>query len=442
MNEYSNLTMEQIDNTLNDLSLVENSLIFLGTDVEKQREKLMNAKQQKILETYPLRIWNASNGTWKAHIPDNSKPRNRRLIQGKTRENLENKIIADYYKNCDEILIFKNYFPHWLLEYKATYVKPGTLQRNNDDYKRFIQGTPLDSKRITDITTLDIKKFLNKAINEHQLTRRSFNNLNSIFNGLFAYALEAGDIQKNPTLNLTIENTNIRPEKAKTGKTEVFSDQELELIATYIFEHYLDFQPIVSLALLLNLQLGLRVGELCTLKKSDIFFDEKVICINRTERSYKPLELVDGKIVEHTTVHIISEGDTKKNSNRVIPLSDEALSIIEEVLRLQKEKNIKSDFLFPHENGNHVLRERYNEILEHYCKKVSIPVKSIHKTRKTVLSKLFASGMGLDEVMAISGHRDKATLVKHYLFATNDSEKQRNKVAKALSTGISFVNPA
>lgn len=417
---------------------MKNSFILLGTDVEKQRELLMNAKKQKILETYPIRIWNASNGTWKAHIPDNSKPRNRKILQGKTKENLENKIIVDYYKNCDERLLFKNYFPYWLMEYKATYVKGGTLQRNYNDYKRFIKDSPLDSKRITDITSLDIKKFLNKTINEYHLTRRSFNNLNSIFNGLFQYALEAGDIQKNPTLNLHIENTNIRSETAKTGKTEVFSDIELELLTNYIFEHYLEFQPIVSLALLLNMQLGLRVGELCTLKKSDVLFEEKVICINRTERSYKPLELVDGKIVEHTTVHIISEGETKKNSNRVIPLSDEALSIIAEVLRLQREKNINSEFLFPHENGNHVLRERYNEILEHYCKKVSITVKSIHKTRKTVLSKLFASGMGLDEVMVISGHRDKATLVKHYLFATDDKEKQRDKVSKALSIGRCF----
>ena len=191
---------------------------------------------------------------------------------------------------------------------------------------------------------------------------------------------------------------------------------------------------------MLNLQLGLRVGELCTLKKSDVLFDEKFICINHTERSYKPLELVDGKIVEHTTIHIVCEGQTKSDSNRVLPLSDEALAIITEVLRIQNEKNIKSEFLFPHENGEHVLRERYNDILEHYCKKVSIPVKSIHKTRKTVFSKLFSAGMGLDEVMALSGHRDKATLVKHYLFATDDSEEQRTKVAKVLSTGLNFAN--
>ena len=63
---------------------------------------------------------------------------------------------------------------------------------------------------------------MNKKINDYHLTRRAFNNLNSIFNGLFEYALEAGDIQKNPMTNLHIENANIRPETAKTGKTEVY----------------------------------------------------------------------------------------------------------------------------------------------------------------------------------------------------------------------------
>jgi len=438
LSNYDNLSLEQIDIALNNLSLAKNCFILSETDVEKQRDLLMNAKQQKILISYPIRIWQTTDGTWKAHVPDSTKERNRKILQGKTKELLENKILADYYQNCDERLLFKNYFPYWLMEYKSTYVSGGTLQRNYNDYKKFIKDSFIDSMRITDISSLDLRKFLNKAINEHNLTRRAFSNLNSIFNGLFQYALECGDITQNPTLNVHIKNTNMKPEEAKTGQTEVFNNEEAELLINYIFHNYMEIQPIISLALLLNFQLGLRVGELCTLKKSDVLFDENVICINRTEKSYRPLELVDGKIIEHTTIHIVCDGKTKKDSNRIIPLSNEAICIIKEVLRLQSEMNIKSEFLFPHENGEHILRERYNEILEHYCKKVSIKVKSMHKTRKTVLSRLFSNGFGLDEVMQISGHRDKNTLLKHYIFSINNISTQATRMNNALSSGNTF----
>ena len=51
MNDYSKLSINEINNLLNNLSLMKDSFILMGTDVEKQRELLMNAKNTKILET-------------------------------------------------------------------------------------------------------------------------------------------------------------------------------------------------------------------------------------------------------------------------------------------------------------------------------------------------------------------------------------------------------
>jgi len=437
MNKYLEYTIEQINETLNNLSLMRESLILIGTDVEEQRELLMSAKQQKILNTYPIRIWQTADGTWKAHVPDDSKDRKRKVLQGKTKEILENRILENYEKFCDERLLFRNYFPVWLINHKAKLVKGGTIYRNYLDYKKYIKGKPLDNMKITDITTNHIKDLLNDAINEYHLTKTAFNNLRSIFNGLFQHACEVHDILCDPTYRMKIENTNLRPDPIKSGETEVFDENDAALLTEYIFFNYTEIQPMISLALLFNFQLGLRVGELCSIKKSDISFKDKTISIQRTERSYKPLNLVDGEIFEGKTIYEIAEGETKKNSNRIISLSDEALTIVKESIKYQEEHNIKSEFLFSHANGEHILRDRYNEVLEHYCKKVSIPVKSIHKTRKTVISKLFEAGMGIEDVMKISGHRDKATIIKHYLFTTKRNE-ERQKLNEALSTGLSF----
>ena len=117
----------------------------------KRQELLMNAKQKKILDTYPIRIWQASNGTWKAHIPDDSKARGRKVLQGKTKENLENNILKDYEDKNDNRLVFENYFLDWLLNHHSKVVQPPTIQRYHDEYKSNIKGSRLDKMKITEI---------------------------------------------------------------------------------------------------------------------------------------------------------------------------------------------------------------------------------------------------------------------------------------------------
>ena len=158
------------------------------------------------------------------------------------------------------------------------------------------------------------------------------------------------------------------------------------------------------------------------------------IRIRRMERSYKPLSLVDGKVIEGKTVHEVLEGHTKSNSKRVIDLSDEALAIINRTLELHKEFGITSEFLFPDENGNHSIRQRFNDCLEYYCHQLTINTKSSHKVRKTVFSNLFDKGFDIEEVMRIAGHRHKTTTLKYYLFSVKRKKDKRKRMNEALNS--------
>lgn len=191
---------------------------------------------------------------------------------------------------------------------------------------------------------------------------------------------------------------------------------------------------LVSLAILLNFQLGARVGELCTLKKSDIDVLNRKIRINRIERSYRPITMVKGQLVEEKTIHVVVEGRTKKDSNRYLDLSDEALLIINRALELQKELGINSEYIFADETGKNIIRQRINDCLRDYCKRISLDPKSSHKVRKTVLSTLFANGFDLDEVKQIAGHRSKSTTLKYYLFSMKQKEDRQERLSKALSS--------
>lgn len=432
MNKKQIYTFEHLE-ILNNLSFEERCYILSHTDVEKQCELLMNIKERKILDTYPIRIWQATNGTWKAHVPDSSKPRNRRIIEGKTKEHLENNILKDYKKRNDDYLIFSNYFANWLINDKATRVQPATIQRNYDDYVKFVKGTNLDKMKITEIKRADVKELLNKSINEHNLTRRALSNLTSIFNGVFAYAIDKEDISINPMQDLKITNTNIKQEQVKTNATEVFNEEEFDLFLEYLYTHYSEHRPTITLAILLNFQLGLRVGELCAIKKSDVDFEHCQIHIQRMEQSYRPITLQNGELVKGNTTHRVV-GRTKANSNRIIDLSDEAIAIINRAIELQKESSITSEYLFADEKGNNIIRQRINDCLAYYCKQLAIAYKSSHKIRKTVLSNLFSKGFDIDEIMQVAGHRQKSTTMKYYIFSVKLKNDRRARLNKALAS--------
>lgn len=266
------------------------------------------------------------------------------------------------------------------------------------------------------------------------MTRKRINNLKTIFNGVFEYAIDNEDIRSNPALNLKIRNTNIREEIPKECTTEVFNEKEIHCLTAYMYDHYTEYRPMITLAVLLNFQLGLRVGELCAIRKSDIDYDNRKIRIERTEASFRPVKLVNGDLIQEKTVHIIAEGHTKNNSSRIIELSDEALAIIDETLNLQKKQSLQSEYLFCDDKGEHIIRQRINDCLRFYCKKVALNVKSSHKIRKTVLSRLFSKGFDFEEVMKFAGHRNKGTTINYYLFSMRLAEDNHERISNALSS--------
>lgn len=334
----------------------------------------------------------------------------------------------------DPRLLFSNFFQEWLLEYKSLIVSPGTVTRNFNDYKKFIQGTEIDKMQIDEIKRIDLLRFFNSIINEHHLTRKSLGNVKSIFTQIFQYALDCEIINKDPMYNLKINNVNILPPVPKSAKTEVFNSQELEQLLEYIYEHYKESRPLQSLAILLNFQLGLRVGELAVLKFEDVTQDNQIF-IHRMERTYKQLSIQDGEMKKSPIVYEIVDS-AKCHSNRFVDLSDEALALLDKIKELHEELKIKSVFLFPDpaEPGKPMHSQRINDALRFHCRNLEIKSKSSHKIRKTVISNLFRNGFDLEEVAQVAGHKDANTTLKHYLFSMQLSSDRRDRMGKALES--------
>ena len=57
-------------------------------------------QRQKYLEMHEYKVWQAPDKYWKTHLPDDTRPENRRLVKRRTKEALYDEIV-DFYKKSE-----------------------------------------------------------------------------------------------------------------------------------------------------------------------------------------------------------------------------------------------------------------------------------------------------------------------------------------------------
>lgn len=378
----------------------------------------MNKKQ--IIENHPFEVYTIQRKGqtyYVTYVYDETKKDNRKQISAKTKENLENKIYDDYKQKT--MLTFEKVSLEWLTYYKTT-VKDTTFTRTMSDYKRFIPACSFAQKSISAIKPMDLKEYLqNTILNEH-LRMRAFTNLKSLLNGIFTYALDKEYIVKNPMANLIVSTSHIEQAPKQTKKEAVFTIEEKDLLRDYIKADSGNYKTSAPYAILLSFQLGLRVGELIALKWSDIDFEKGIIHIQRQEIVYDKYNDKLEKIA--CSVHEIREYTKTTAGMRELPLTPEAVRLLDCVKSWNKSNKIISDFVFADTQGHNFNRQRINTCLYSYCDKIDIIKKSSHKIRRSVISSLLDNIENKKCVQAFAGHEQlETTLNSYYKDITDDS---------------------
>ena len=173
------------------------------------------------------------------------------------------------------------------------------------------------------------------------------------------------------------------------------------------------------------LQTGLRTGELVGLKWEDIDFSKKTMNIQRS-MEYR-----------HSTGEWRGGEPKSKSGYRVVPLTDEAISILKD----QKIKNKKikvipmewNEFVFLCRKGTPVKNSTYDTALSKICDKAGIPHFSMHILRHTFATRCIEAGMKPKTLQTLLGHSNIGITMNLYVHTTEE-EKQReiDLVADAL----------
>lgn len=179
------------------------------------------------------------------------------------------------------------------------------------------------------------------------------------------------------------------PNKQDRFKIKVISKPEQQKLVQAI---YLALSP-KSVGIMLALYTGLRIGEVCGLKWSDIDFESKMLRVNRTvQRVYR-------KKLDGTGKSQIITGPPKtRSSMREIPIS----AILFPVLRKICPDNPKAFFLSGTEKCVEV--RTYRTFFEKFLKKNQIENINFHALRHTFATRCIEAGGDCKTVSELLGH--------------------------------------
>ena len=371
----------------------------------------MANKRQEILKKHPCHIWQGKNGKWYTYIFEESGKR--RLIKKSTKEKVEDVVIEHY---TDEPSV-NEIFNRWIDE-KISFgeISEATRDRYVADFKRYFD----DKMRYTKIKSISeeqLEYHIKSQITSHNLTSKAYGGLRTIIIGVwnYAYKHKYTDIAIRTFFSEIRLSSKIFHHKPMLSTDNVFTEQEVEMIT----EHLLNNNPnVISYGIVLGLRSGLRVGELCSLTKSDV--TDHCLRINKTESRHR--------VKEGEYTREVKDNAKTEAGNRFVLIDDVAMELVEKI----KCQNQQSEYLFAI-NGRRCIGQSFTRKLERTCETLGIKPRSMHKCRKTYITNLINANVPESLIIDQVGHTDIKTSRQFYLY----NNKTRNEALNTLSSAIS-----
>ena len=389
-------------------------------DVLKDMETMNQKEILKQHESY-CDIWQGQgkDKRFKTYLPYES---GRKLIAKATRKNLENEIV-DFYKCSanDTSTLFRTLYYKWLFDYKKFEVSPATLERLHSSYLCYYDNTDFSNTSVKNISMLDVKQFMLHTIDKYHMNYKAYSNFSTIIKNVLELAVDMEIIDTNPFDRVKLGRKTLKPTVKPKSKTEVFTDEELAALKNAIMQEYHTIHVGMSttpLAVLLTMYTANRSGEICSLKTSDKH--DHFLDISRTETSYA---IVNTDGTKGKQIHEVKDYPKTLDGIRSIFLTPSAREVYNLILQIRSLNGFEDrEYLFLDEKGNRIVRQSLDYHIRKYCKKANFSEKSMHKVRKTVLSKLLHNGVADSAIMEFAGHKDIETTRKYYDYTEQSQE--------------------
>ena len=324
-------------------------------------------------------VWVPSHGYWQVKVQKDGerRPFTSKLTGRKGKHDAEAK--ADAWLR--EETVDMRFPAAWELFMQEQRARTGTSNviKHEQYCKNFIAPV-IKARKVSTITPIHWQRCIDAA-GQKGLSERTCMNIRGTISAFVSFALRARwDIQRLEKGDLKIPR-NAAPKKEKVvlqpdDIRTLFTDPYFPHYGKPVFAHYI-------YAWRFMVATGLRRGELCGLKESDI--RGNTLTVRRSINSLG--EITDGK---------------NRNARRTIELSATATKILNDQLDYLDENGFESEWLFPNTEGD---TPDPNQMYDHWAtyRKHHGIKSSLHELRHTFIS-LNKADMPLELMKAMVGH--------------------------------------
>lgn len=397
-------------------------------DIEKALQAIkMKEKIATALKLHPYPIYHSEKSGWFTLVDDPNYKGGKRKIKKSTEEKLMNALVSLYLDKLKPTLA--EIYGQWI-EWKKTPTNSSNIERLETAWKSYFLTEPMSqeliSKPMEDITSLELRTLAENLLKKHYpVDNKKFHRMFQVINECYEYAADEDRAIVPENLwqkaKKKVNKALIVPRKTPSDESQVFTDDDRRKIKEMVYSDMIEYNnrpTSAGLQILFMFETGLRIGECCGLKWSDV----------KNGRLY---------IQRQANNEGVNEWTKSTNGYRDIPLTKEAVRILEDVKRYNEEHNLTGEWIFQGVNVNYDGRLSYdaaNNKLGKLCARLDIEKKTSHKIRKTTLSALLDSpNVNKRTVQRFAGHGDISTTDKYYNFDRRSKEEQAIAINEALS---------
>lgn len=307
-------------------------------------------------------------------------------------------------KHLNKNLKYEEWLDIWM-EKERFFIKESTYATYTNIIENHLKPV-LGKKKINNITNEDLQNFIilklstSKKNLEKGLALKTVKDMTVLIKNTL----------KTATQNKLMPFQNFQckfPSSFSKSHLKTFSVEEQKILFKYLINN----QNSKNLGILLCLQTGLRLGEICGLQWQDINLEKSTLTICRTLQKIYIKE--KNKSYSKT---IISTPKTK-TSNRIIPLNIDFINLIKP---FQQNKNNyfitnSTNYLKPH-----CYRYYYQKLL-HF---LNLPKLKFHSLRHTFATQAVELGIDCKTISEILGHANMNTTLNLYVHPKTEYKRK------------------
>ena len=340
-------------------------------------------------------IYKRKDGRWEGRYPKGYRPDGKiaySSVYARSYREVKEKMKQKNLQNTEKIKrssMFSCYADNWLENVRIS-KKISTYNKYKSIY--FLHIKPFIGNLCTElINSENIGALLDGC---KDLSPKTQNDIICVLKMIFGHAAENG-----AKCGLSLKSLKVRQEYKQM---RVLSTDEQNIFSAFLLSDI----NLIKAGVYLSLCTGIRIGELCALKKEDICFEDKMLYINKT------MQRVEVENSISLTKVIISEPKSAR-SIRTIPLPDFLIKICGEIYRdLAPEDHLltgSKKYMEPRALQYHFKK---------YLNECGIKNATFHTLRHTFATRCVENGFEIKTLSEILGHVNVNITLNRYVHSS------------------------